>query len=112
MTTPEIKTGALVNWLDCPKSVDMFQPFEIKEICEQCGKAWLFWIFHPVNIKRLEIFDPIKDAVRSVREGISYQTWGAIAKLTESWAPEFKQEVWRLLTPEEKKAINQLKVNG
>ncbi|BAY73555.1 DUF3987 domain-containing protein [Trichormus variabilis] len=58
-----------------------------------------------------------KDAVKNVwanaeliRECIDDESWGLIATLTEEWTSEFKSAVWKELTPQERQAVNQLKV--
>ncbi|WP_225977646.1 DUF3987 domain-containing protein [Nostoc sp. CENA543] len=57
-----------------------------------------------------------KDAVRNVwanaaliRECIADQSWEMIDSFLEEWTDEFKAAVWAELTPEERKAVKQLK---
>jgi superfamily II DNA or RNA helicase len=51
----EIQPGTLVNWTDCPLSIDWMQPFKIITINHNKKTAELEGVYHPVPIDRLMV---------------------------------------------------------
>ncbi|MBR8840285.1 MAG: AAA family ATPase [Stigonema ocellatum SAG 48.90 = DSM 106950] len=63
-------------------------------------------------------YTPSKDDVEAIegnaqllRDAINLVDWETVKALTESWTEEFKEAVWRLLSPEDKKAVKLIASN-